>query len=423
MAAPGQPEDWRAIGEARCGALLEVAARGPSLGDVERLRRDWPAGLVTVALEVARARAKAVHKMSEALAGRLVADAQGVEMASSEAAAAWKRSRMRGARYDLCCGIGMDSVGEDVIAVDFDPARVVMAGVNAGARAVHADVTAMAIEPGRGVHIDPSRRDEGGKRTRGIDELRPSIEFVRSLVDGARSTAVKLAPGTAPEVLPGGEWAYLSEAGRLTQGVHLSGAWARGDAVRTAVLIPDARRAGEGVVEMSGRPEAEGWPAVAGELGAWVYAGGGGGGGGMGGGGGGGEAGGWAAVGGGGGAWVYAVDVAAERARLWARLCAETGTMLAGSPGAGLLTSVTRAASPWLTAFRVVERMVWNRKRVKGVLAGLGAGIVEVKTRGRVIDADAEQGALRGKGERAMTVFVQRLFEGGMVEAVVCERG
>lgn len=389
MAAPGQPEDWRAIGEARCGALLEVAARGPSLGDVERLRRDWPAGLVTVALEVARARAKAVHKMSEALAGRLVADAQGVEMASSEAAAAWKRSRMRGARYDLCCGIGMDSVGEDVIAVDFDPARVVMAGVNAGARAVHADVTAMAIEPGRGVHIDPSRRDEGGKRTRGIDELRPSIEFVRSLVDGARPTAVKLAPGTAPEVLPGGEWAYLSEAGRLTQGVHLSGAWARGDGVRTAVLIPDARRAGEGVVEMSGRPEAEGWPAVAGELGAWVYA----------------------------------VDVAAERARLWARLCAQTGTMLAGSPGAGLLTSDTRAASPWLTAFRVVERMVWNRKRVKGVLAGLGAGIVEVKTRGRVIDADAEQGALRGKGERSMTVFVQRLFEGGMVEAVVCERG
>jgi hypothetical protein len=65
--------------------------------------------------------------------------------------------------------------------------------------------------------------------------------------------------------------------------------------------------------------------------------------------------------------------------------------------------------------------MPWRLSRVRECLASLDAGVVEVKTRGGAVEPDAAQRALRGPGQRGLTVFVLRF--GRRVEAIVTERG
>ena len=77
-------------------------------------------------------------------------------------------------------------------------------------------------------------------------------------------------------------------------------------------------------------------------------------------------------------------------------------------------------ADPWLTGFAVRARMAWSQRRVRAWLREHNAGVVTVKTRGGVADADALQRAFRGDGEQRFVVFVQRL--GGGVEALIAER-
>ena len=89
-------------------------------------------------------------------------------------------------------------------------------------------------------------------------------------------------------------------------------------------------------------------------------------------------------------------------------------------PRVGLLTSDARIESPWLTGFEVIESMPWNESRVKAALDALGAGIVEVKTRGKVVNPDVVQMALRGVGDRTLTVFVLRFEK--TVRAIIARR-
>jgi hypothetical protein len=108
-----------------------------STADVTALRKKWDKELVHAALALVKARGKAAVKFGAA-ATRLVADPEGVEMATSHAAAAWKARRFAAAGgrtravLDLCCGIGGDAMalhaaGLDVTCVDSDPVRAWMA--------------------------------------------------------------------------------------------------------------------------------------------------------------------------------------------------------------------------------------------------------------------------------------------------------
>ena len=89
-------------------------------------------------------------------------------------------------------------------------------------------------------------------------------------------------------------------------------------------------------------------------------------------------------------------------------------------PAVGVLTGPEAVVSPWLTAYRVLEAMPWRTKAVRSRLHKLGAGIVAIKTRAKLVDPDALQKTLRGKGDRELVVFILKLGE--KATAIICER-
>jgi hypothetical protein len=389
------PDDiatWERLLSPACESLRARAAdTDPTdVAAIARLRKKHDAETVRAALRLAEARRKLARKWAGA-ADTLVADPEGAEMASGALAARHKARRFADAApaapvFDLCSGIGADAValadaGLRVTAIDRDPLRAWMTGRNAGCAARAGDAEA-ALESGAldGVrfHLDPSRRDDAGRRIR-YDQLTPGPAFIEPLCEG-RSGAVKLPPGIDPGELPAGELEYISERGRMTQGVLWTGDLASAT-VRATMLMPGAPAS-----TLAGEPDAD-HACPWGDIEQC--------------------------------AWAHAADPCAERAGLLHELCAQADVALA-HPGTGLLIADARADHPMLTPFRVRAVMPWRREKVRDWLRAHDGGLAEIKTRGKAADTDAEQRALRGKGDTPHTVFVLRF--GQAVRAVICER-
>lgn len=117
--------------------------------------------------------------------------------------------------------------------------------------------------------------------------------------------------------------------------------------------------------------------------------------------------------------YLYAVDPAVERAQLIGPLADRLG-LSAPHPSSGLLVGDDPISSGLLTPFELIADLPWAPKRVRRALRDLGAGIVEVKTRGGIIDPDRVQRQMRGTGSVAMTLFVLRL--GDTTRALIARR-
>lgn len=397
-------ETWETLVSPACAALRERAAQTDptDVSAVARLRKKHSAELVRTALHLAEARRKLERKWGVGSppwiegfpsAHELVADPEGAEMASGALASAHKAARIArtnpGARVlDLCSGIGADAVafvraGLAVTAVDRDPLRCWMTSRNAGCD-VRTQDAERALEDGASelggavFHLDPSRRDDQGRRIR-YDLLLPGPEFIASLCEG-RTGAVKLPPGIDPGEPPEGELEYISERGRMTQAVLWTGDLSE-HTVSATMLRPCADP-----VTIAGGPDGEHacpWADIE-------------------------EA-----------AWVHTADPCVERAGLLHELCALADLGLA-HPGTGLLCASERADHPMLSAFRVRAVIPWRREKVRDWLRAHDGGLVEIKTRGKAADTDREQKALRGDGDTGYTVFVIRF--GQAVRAIIAER-
>jgi THUMP domain-like len=386
---------WMKLAEAGSAGLVSAAleADARSAAAQAGLRRRWhDAELVRAALLLAQARRKAAVKFG-ARAKEMWADPQGVEMASSLLAGRYKAARLcesgaGGRVVDLCSGIGGDAMamseaGLRVLAVDIDPVRAWMSARNAGCESVAMDAESGELPDGA-FHLDPARRTaDGAKRVFSLAELMPGPKAMAEVVARRGSGAIKLGPGVdageLPEFAVASELEFISEDGRLTQAVLWVGACASGGNVRTATLLTP-----EGVTRLRGSADgAAGVPT--------------------------------AAI----GAFVHEIDASVERAGLLREMCRETGAAML-HPSLGLITSDRVLAHPMLTAFEVHAEMAWNQKRVREELSRLGAGIVEVKTRGKAVEPDALQRELRGKGERGLVVFVLRF--GRELRCIVAER-
>lgn len=371
---------------------MEAAAASlpPDPAGISRLRRNWPPGLVSAAVELATARGKGRAKFPGAQG--LMADVEGMEMATSEAVAAHKAARfarLPRARplLDLCCGIGGDamafvSAGLDVIAVDRDPVRAWMAAKNSGCPAVAADTADISLRSP--FHIDPGRRG-GSRRVFRLDDYRPGPGFLEVLIGTATHGAVKLSPGIDHDELDRlpalrrtpGELEFIGENERLPQAVLWTGDLA--GAERRATLISPS-----GTVSLSGR---SGEPPVGPRLGL-----------------------------------LFTVAPPAERARLVHLLCRRHG-IHAIHPSIGILTGPEPVASPWLTPFELLAEMPWHEDSPRRVLSWLAehrAGVVEVKTRGGATDPARAQKILRCEGDTRFTVFVLRFDRS--VKALVTRR-
>ncbi|MBI1375586.1 MAG: methyltransferase [Phycisphaera sp.] len=365
------------------------------LAAITRLRKRWDADLVHGAIELTKARRKLADKFGDD-AARMVADIVGAEQATSVDVAEHKARRFVEAGVarvvDLCCGIGGDAIGlaridtiTDLALVDMDADKVAMAHHNVAAVArrdgltindVAADVESLdlgaLVGNGGAFHIDPSRRDDTRRLWR-YEDMQPGPDLIERLIAACPDGAIKLGPGVDFDALPPGEVEIINRGGTLVQAVLWTGRLARH--TRTATRLPDN-------VSLHGEP---------------------------------------------GGApcdesprrYLLAVDPAVERADLIGVLSDELDAP-ALHPALGLLSSDTLIDSPWVTPFELIDEMPWRMNRVKQRLHELDAGIVDVKTRGKAVDADKTAAQLRGNGERHLTVFVLRF--GQQVRALITQR-
>ncbi|MBX2851725.1 MAG: class I SAM-dependent methyltransferase [Phycisphaeraceae bacterium] len=380
-------ELWRVV--AGDASLIERAeAVDPAdVAAITKLRREYPADVVSVALSLVAARAKAAAKFGE-LSERLIADVAGVEQASSADVAAYKAQRIamhlndQAAVADLCCGIGGDSMalssaGLSVLAVDRDPLRAWMAVRNSTQRTqgVCADVARLGMND-LPIHLDPARRDEqSGKRSWRLEDYQPGTGVIGALIDRSPAAAIKLSPGVDLEALPWpGEVEFISDRGRLVQAMLWCGGFAEHD--RQATLINGADR-----------HHLHGPPTVPSYAPAQRY--------------------------------LYTFDASVERADLIGQLSSKLDAAVV-HPRLGLLTSERVIDSPWVVGFELIERLPWRPKRVKQWLGANDGGLAEVKTRGKACDPDIEQRRLRGKGATPYTVFVLRFDT--KVQALITRR-
>ena len=378
---------WRVVANDACLIERAAAVDPADVAAITKLRRDYSADVVSVALSLVVARGKAAPKFGK-LSERLIADVAGVEQASSADVAAYKADRIaqrlggQAAVADLCCGIGGDSMalslaGLSVIAVDRDPLRAWMTTRNSTqrTRGVCADVC--GLEWGDlPIHLDPARRNEhSGKRSWRLADYQPGPEAIGALLDRSPAAAIKLSPGVDLESLPWpGEVEFISDRGRLVQAMLWCGGFAEHD--RQATLIRGTQR-----------HQLRGTPTVPDYAPAQRY--------------------------------LYTFDASVERADLIGQLSAQLDAPVV-HPRLGLLTSDRVIDSPWVVGFELVERLPWRPKRVKQWLGTNDGGLVEVKTRGKACDPDKEQQRLRGRGTTPYTVFVLRFDT--KVQALIARR-
>jgi len=381
---------WQRLASDACASLVEVTAgiTDPDPGLIARLRKQWDAPIVSVALELARARARAFAKFSDP--DSLWCDVQGVEQASSSLAADWKATRFDSTGdatcWDLGCGIGGDAMALSarcsLEAVDIDPVRAWMTGLNAGCPVRVADLRDLDLS-GAFVHLDPARRDESSaRRAWHPDRYEPPWNEILECTRHARGTACKLGPGIpmpfdgAP---PGSEIEFLQEGSRLVQAVIWTGELATDPGRTRATLLQSG-------TSISGTPvsitQGEGVPGE--------------------------------------GDCLLEPCPALERAGLIGlALEAVAGAPWEASPGLGLLVSDAPAGEPWFRDWRVLAVLPMRERSVKTWLREHDAGEVVARTRGGAIDVDVWSRSLRGSGSERFVVFGLRM--GTEARALVCQ--
>ena len=354
-------------------ASLEVAAAA----DIERFRREWPASVVSAAVELVMARRRAAAKFERA--SELWCDVSGVEQATSQRVGEWKTRRFLeqgvDSVLDLCCGIGGDAMAFssscEVHAVDLDPLRCWMAARNAGCSTSAEDVT--GIDPrGRYVHVDPARRDEAsGRRSWNPDHHRPRWSEVSELLGRSQGAACKLGPGIplplegAPEST---EYELIQDSGQLVQAVLWTGELAHEPGLHRATMLPEGRSVcgAPGSVRISSAlPES--------------------------------------------GGWLIEARPALERAGVVAHQLGDRTDVGELSAGLGLMSSTTPVSDPWFTDWRIEAVLPLRERPLKRWLRAHDAGDVVVRTRGKTVNPDTWSKSLRGTGATPWVLFALRV--------------
>ncbi len=383
-----QTDAGRRLLDALAGEALDDDRLLPTL---ERWRKDYPAELVSAAVELTRLRRRAAAKFPAPQA--MFFTREGLEMTSAAPVARHTARRFAGMPrvLDLCCGLGGDCLAlaetaRRVIAVERDPLALEMARANARVLALHdridflrADVTQfVAAHPLTGqadaIFIDPSRRETGRRTSLLPEEYSPPLSWCLELIRLAPRVAVKVSPALDYDLVFArvpAEVEIVSLAGECKEAVLWLGEF-RTCAARATVL-PE----GDTLTDL-GPTTAE-----IGEIGAWLYE----------------------------------PDGAVVRAHLVQRLAGELGLRRIDDDIA-YLTGETEIVSPLLRGFRVQEVVPWGLKRLNAALAARGVGQATIKKRGFPLTPDELRPKLKLTGTAHATLICTRAR--GKAVVIIC---
>ncbi|MEL4320609.1 SAM-dependent methyltransferase [Leifsonia sp. YIM 134122] len=366
--------------------LLDSLPPWDAKADVVRLvsslrAQGHPAGLVASVLSQSRLRARAESKFGEFASRMLFTDA-GLEQATRLSVAALHAGRYTAAGIgrvaDLGCGIGGDALAMaalelEVTAADADEVTAAIASYNlapfTAATVLNARAEEVDLAGVDGVYLDPARRTAGHSETERLtqaSDYSPSLDFAFGL--GERMpTGVKLGPGFDRSLIPANaEAQWVSVDGQLVEMGLWFGALARPGIRRSALLLGRA-----GTAELSAAADS---PDVeVRELGEYLYE----------------------------------PDGAVIRARLIGDLAREIDAGML-SEGIAYLTSDAARATPFATAFHVLEALPTDEKKLKAALRERGIGTLEIKKRGIDVDPAQLRKRLQLKGTASATIVLAR---------------
>lgn len=384
-------------GQALLAEVGPIEAKSDVLKLVSSLRaKGHEAALVAAVLTQAKLRRRAVAKFGP-FADRMIFTEPGLEQASRLNVAALHANRFRQAGItqvaDLGCGIGAESLALasldiEVKAFEVDEVTAAVATYNLSpfenAFVEQADVTKLDLAEFEGLFFDPARRELGGpareRASRKFDPaaFSPSFDFVMQAA-AKKSTGVKFGPGHPHEGIPDdAEAQWVSVDGDLVELSLWFGAVARSNVKRSALLI-----AGGTKHEITSE-SAERMDAPIGDLGSYVYE----------------------------------PDNSVVRSHLIGQL-AEVIDAKLFAPEIAYLTNDMPIESPWLKSYRVLDNLVFDRKKLKAYLRERNIGTLEIKKRGSDIVPEVLRKELALKGEGAATLIVTRVGDAHRV--LVCE--
>lgn len=337
-------------------------------------------GLVSAVLSQSKLRAKAVPKFGEFASQMLFTEA-GLEQATRLKVAALHAGRFVGAGLtrvaDLGSGIGGDALAMAamdlaVTAVDADEVTAAIASFNLApfpaASVAHARAEEFDLTGFDAAWLDPARRTSGhGNTSRvGAEDYSPSLDFVFGLANRL-PIGVKLGPGHDRDQIPvEAEAQWISVNGAVVEMGLWFGVLAR-EGIRRAALVLRT----DGAAELTAEADSEDAPVAA--LGEYVYE----------------------------------PDGAVIRARLIGDLARSLDAGML-SEGIAYLTSDTVHETPFATAFRVLEVLPFEERKLRSALAERGIGTLEIKKRGVDVDPATLRTRLKLTGSRSATLILTR---------------
>ncbi len=391
-------------GQALLAKIGPLDAKADVLKLVSSLRAEGrDPSLVAAVLTQAKLRRRAAAKFGP-FADRMIFTEPGLEQASRLNVAALHANRFRQAGIhqvaDLGCGIGAESMAMasldiEVKAFEIDEVTAAVATYNLApfenAFVEQADVTTLDLTKFGGLFFDPARRELGGpsreRATRKFDPAAysPTFDFVVEAA-GKKPTGVKFGPGHPHEGIPDdAEAQWVSVDGDLVELGLWFGSVARPDVKRAALLINGNTR-----FEITSN-SAERQDAPIGLLSDYVYE----------------------------------PDNSVVRSHLIGQLAEQIDATLF-APEIAYLTSAMPIESPWLKGYRVLDNLVFDRKKLKAYLRERNIGTLEIKKRGSDIVPEQLRKELAPKGEGAATLIVTRVGDAHRVlvaEAIGRPRG
>lgn len=349
---------------------------------VTLLRKDTPAEQVRAALEMARLRVKGQEKFGSD-AGRMFFTRDALEQASDPLIRAYRAERIgKQGVIDACCGIGADALafaqaGADVVGLDMDTVRIEMARRNAAALGLKARFEVADVRDGLPdadvAFFDPARRDELGNRIFNVEAYQPPLSTIRGW--GHRQVVVKLSPGVDLAQLASydGCIEFISVNGDLKEAVLWQG---EGYSGRRATLLD-----GDKVLHWENENEA-----TEGRISAPKN-------------------------------WLIEPDPALLRAGL-VEAAASTFDGWQLDPTIAYFTAETRPESPWVRAWKILDWMPFNVKKLRAYLREANVGNVTVKKRGSAVTPEVLIPQLKLKGDKSCVV-VLTLYQGQPI-VLVC---